>query len=350
MPRASSTRPGSSSTAPIRSATATSARARSPRPSSADGEAAVAVGPPGDQREQAVDVLAADLGLADEVGDETAIGGRVEQHAARRLAVTPGAARLLVVALERGGQRPVPDRAHVGLVHAHAERRRRDHHAVGGRHEARLARVALGRAEPGVVRLGREIGLAQPLGDVLAARARAGVDDRRARGRVGQAGGEQREARALALHRGHVEREVGPIDAGAHLDRLAQPQGAHDVGGDARRRGRRECHGAARADRVAGIGEAQVVGPEVVAPLAQAVRLVDREERDLAPLERGAEAPVAEALGRHQHEPARAVGERGEHRVGLTGRQRGVEHARRAVARRPRAHRPGRASARRAAR
>ena len=86
--------------------------------------------------------------------------------------------------------------------------------------------------------------------------------------------------------------------------RLAQPQRAHDVGCDARRGGRRERHRAARADRVARIGEAQVVGPEVVAPLAQAVRLVDREERDLAPVDGGAEASVAEALGRDEHEPA----------------------------------------------
>ena len=83
--------------------------------------------------------------------------------------------------------------------------------------------------------------------------------------------------------------------------------------------------------RVARVGEAQVVGPEVVAPLAQAVRLVDGEERDLAPCERGAEARVAEALRRHEHEPAGAVGERREHRLGLARRQRGVEHARRAV-------------------
>jgi len=61
------------------------------------------------------------------------------------------------------------------------------------------------------------------------------------------------------------------------------------------------------------------------------VRLVHGEERDLAPGERGAEARVAEALRRDQHEIARAVGERGEHRLGLAGRQRRVEHARGAV-------------------
>ena len=68
-----------------------------------------------------------------------------------------------------------------------------------------------------------------------------------------------------------------------------------------------------------------------MSPLAQAVRLVDREQRDLALGDRGAEACVAEALGRHQHEAAGAVGERREHRLGLARRQGGIEHARRAV-------------------
>ena len=45
-------------------------------------EAAVAVAAPRDQREQGVDVVAPDLGLADEVGHEAAVRGRVEQHAA----------------------------------------------------------------------------------------------------------------------------------------------------------------------------------------------------------------------------------------------------------------------------
>ena len=37
--------------------------------------------------------------------------------------------------------------------------------------------------------------------------------------------------------------------------------------------------------RSCSIGQRQVVGPEVVAPLRHAVRLVDREQRDLAPVE-----------------------------------------------------------------
>ena len=155
---------------------------------------------------------------------------------------------------------------------------------------------------------------------------------RRPRDGIGQPGGQQREARALALHGGHVERQVGAVDAGAHLDRIAQPQRAHDVGGDARRRGRGERHRAARADRVARIGEAQVVGTEVVPPLAQAVRLVDREERDLAPrrcaARKRASPKRSGATSTSPHEPSASAAE---HRLGLARRQRGVEHARRAV-------------------
>jgi hypothetical protein len=48
------------------------------------------------------------------------------------------------------------------LSDAHAEGRRRHHDAVGGSHEAPLARVALGRAEPRMVGLGGQVGVAQP--------------------------------------------------------------------------------------------------------------------------------------------------------------------------------------------
>ena len=269
-----------------------------------DGESALAVAVAGDQGEQAVDVVAAHLGLADEVRHEPAIGRRVEQHAAGGPAVASGTAGLLVVGLERRRQGPVPDGAHVGLVDAHAEGGRRHHDAVGGSHEAPLARVALGRAEPRVVGLGGQVGVAQPLRDVLAARPRAGVDDRGPLRRIGQPGRQQCQARALALHGRHVEGKVGPVDTGAHLHRIAQPQRSHDVGCDARRGGRGECHRAARADRIARVGEPEIVGTEIVPPLAEAVRFVHGEERDPAPVDGCAETSVAEALRRHEHEPA----------------------------------------------
>ena len=72
--------------APMRSATATSARARSPRPPSATAKRPSPSLRSATSASRRVDVVAADLGLADEVRHEAAVGGRVEQHAARRLA------------------------------------------------------------------------------------------------------------------------------------------------------------------------------------------------------------------------------------------------------------------------
>ena len=60
---------------------------------------------------------------------------------------------------------------------------------------------------------------------------------------------------------------------------------------------------ASRAEPARGVGEPEVVGPEVVAPLRDAVRLVDDEEPDLRlpdPLE---EAGRGEALGRDVEQP-----------------------------------------------
>ena len=50
------------------------------------------------------------------------------------------------------------------------------------------------------------------------------------------------------------------------------------------------------------LAEHAVVGPEVVAPLRDAVRLVDRDERRLAPGEHLGEAGHAEPLGRDEQE------------------------------------------------
>ena len=63
------------------------------------------------------------------------------------------------------------------------------------------------------------------------------------------------------------------------------------------------------AELAGAFGQLQVVGPEVVAPFRDAVRLVDREERDASARELREEALVVEALRRHVEELQRAVAE-----------------------------------------
>ena len=75
----------------------------------------------------------------------------------------------------------------------------------------------------------------------------------------------------------------------------AQYQLGRDVGADTRRGGSGEGVDARRRETVAEERELAVLGPEVVAPLADAVGLVDRDEPDTPLLQRAAERGVTTA-------------------------------------------------------
>ena len=98
--------------------------------------------------------------------------------------------------------------------------------------------------------------------------------------------------------RDDAEGEVRAVEAGRDADRVAQPEALGDVVGDLRRgrRGRGDDRLGLQPAR--GVGEAEVVRPEVVAPLRDAVRLVDDEQPDLRGLHRLQERRRGEALGR----------------------------------------------------
>ena len=92
------------------------------------------------------------------------------------------------------------------------------------------------------------------------------------------------------------QRQVGPVEAGDDGVRLVDPEAGPDVRDDGRGRGRGQRQHALGAELAGALGELQVVGPEVVAPLRDAVRLVDGEQRDPRTRELGEEALVVEAL------------------------------------------------------
>jgi hypothetical protein len=197
----------------------------------------------------------------------------------------------------------VDDGANVGLVHAHAEGVRCHDDRRLARHEGALRLGARTPLHPGVVGgyLDPEL-TPEARGRLLGLLARPGVHDR------GQRRGlAQQRARRLALrpggrHRDHVVGEVRALEAGRDPNRVGEPEAPHDVGRDPGRRrcGRREDR--ARAEPPRHLAELEVLGPEVVPPLAHAVRLVDHEEADLGGSEPISEPRRCEALRRHvQH-------------------------------------------------
>ena len=132
----------------------------------------------------------------------------------------PRAAGLLVVGLERRRRAGVDDGPDVRLVDAHAERVGGDDHAHVVGEEAALdvgARLAVEAGVVGERLLAERLG--QLLGDLLGPRARARVDDRRQRVRLRQRLRDQRPL-LVAAGAGDDERDVRPVEAGRHLDRI----------------------------------------------------------------------------------------------------------------------------------
>ena len=102
-----------------------------------------------------------------------------------------------------------------------------------------------------------------------------------------------------------AEVQVGAHGADGDDARASHRQPLEDVVAHLRRRGGGEREQRACADIARGLAEAEVGGTEVVAPLRDAVRLVDDEEGGAVgaqPLELGAEGAVDDALGRQIEE------------------------------------------------
>ena len=240
-------------------------------------------------------------------------------------AVASGTTRLLVVFLQRGGQVHVDHQADVRLVDTHAE-------GVGGHHDA-IVRAGPGldvallslEGEQGVEGEGVDAGLAEGVGYLQGLLAVAHVDD----GGLGQTLEHVDGLGEFVLTHGtHQVGDVGPGEGGhelavavAEAEHLADV--VHHLAGS--RGGQGQPGGTGRYG-LAQLADIQVRGAEVVAPLADTVRLVHDHEFHLGVqvtdivLETGG----AEAFGSHVQEVALAVGQGPPDAVDLAAGHAGV--------------------------
>jgi len=128
--------------------------------------------------------------------------------------------------------------------------------------------------------------------------------------------------------RDHRPGEVGAVEALHHHHGVPEPELLGDLclhpGGGGGRDGQYR-----RRQRLTCLPEAQVVRPEVVAPLADAVGLVHRHQHDPDPLKEGAEPRTPESFRRHEEESDPTALHRRGHPPGLPGRECGAEVGRR---------------------
>ena len=214
------------------------------------------------------------------------------------LAVATGASDLLRVRLEALWQVVVVDVADVRLVDPHPERDRRDHDRVLRARPPFLHRDPLLRVQAGVVRPGREARPRQQIGHAERCPLECHVHDRRPRRTLAQ----PLDQLPVSLGRGdrcREEREIRPVEAGDDGVCLFDPEARPDVRDDCRRRRRGERQHAFGGQLARPLGKLQIVGPKVVPPLGDAVRLVHGEQRDSRPRKLREEALVVEALRRY---------------------------------------------------
>ena len=227
------------------------------------------------------------------------VGIAIKGQRVGRQAIAAGAADFLIIGFDALRQVGMADEAHVLLVDAHAEGDGRDDDDAVLAQELVLMRRSDLRREPGVVRQRGDAFRAQRLGEFLDPLARGAIDNAGfalvARNHRQNVMGDI----ALAAHR---KTYVRPVEGADENARLRRKKLLHDVGPGrrVRRRGHGdELHLPFARDGSRDLGEIGVFGAEIMAPLRDAMSLVDGQNtgprRAQQRLRVGADKP----LGRH---------------------------------------------------
>ena len=130
----------------------------------------------------------------------------------------------------------------------------------------------------------------------------------------------------------HAIHEVRAIERPDEHQRRLQPQLRDDIAPHAFGGGRREGVERHAGKILAQPSELAILRAEIMAPLADAVRFVDRDERQVRLLQHPPQrqAPLADdPLGRHVQQPAPPLAHAREHLVALVRQQRAVQERRR---------------------
>ena len=269
--------------------------------------------------------VALGLLLVDEELGQPDVVGRVKEDAAGRLPVPPGAAGLLVVALEVLGHIVVDDEPDVGLVDAHAEGVGGHHHLHPVEQKILLVLAAAGGVHLAVVGRGLDAQPPQHGTRLLHLADGAAIDDA---GRVPLVEQEVHQGAGLfafAQPPG-LQLQIGAVEARRQPERLLQAQLGLDVPADPRggggRKGRDHRPGGQLVDERADL---QIAGAEVVPPLADAVRLVHRHHADRLRLGEAQEALGHQPLRGHIDDLVPAVPGAAQHQGLLAGGQAAVQ-------------------------
>jgi hypothetical protein len=187
------------------------------------------------------------------------------------------------------------DEAHVGFVDPHAEGDGGDHHHIFRADEGTRIGLAHRGIQPGMVSARRPPAAAERGRQFFGLGAALRVDDARTR----RFGDEAGKLLGEPVARRHRIAYIGSIEPGEDEPFIGYPELGEDVGAGmpVRRRGQREAGNV--GPRIEQAAQHAIIGAEIMPPFGHAMCLVDRDQRELGPVEQAAEAVGVGALGRH---------------------------------------------------
>ena len=174
-------------------------------------------------------------------------------------------------------------KAHIGLVDAHAKRHRGDHHHAFFAQKLILVPLAHACLQARVVGQCPHTCFDQHAGDFFDPLARLAIHHARFFGVLALDEAQQLGAGVFFLDDGVAD--VGPVKAADEQFGAFQLQALDDVGAGQRIGCGGECHAWHARVTLVQDGETPVFGPKVVAPLAHAMRFVDRKQAQQAAFE-----------------------------------------------------------------
>ena len=214
----------------------------------------------------------------------------------RRRTIAACAADFLIIGLDAFGQIRMGNPADVGLVDAHAKGHRRHHDqpilaGKAGFHDAPVLGL-----HATVVVTGHVALFAQRGGQRLGLGPCAAIDDA---GLPLASGSKAKDLTARAVLGAKGQMDIGPVEAaqeGAWRLRVEQLLNDFFLGFLIGRRGKgRQGH----AQRLAQLADAQVIGAEIMAPLADAMRLIHRDQADADTPQHPHRRPRSKPFRRH---------------------------------------------------
>ena len=217
-----------------------------------------------------------------------------EEMRDRRLAIAAGAARFLIIALDRLGQAGMGDEAHVGLVDTHAEGDGGDHHHIFAGDEGGLIGGAHRWLHAGMIGAHGPPAPPQRFGELLRRGAGLGIDD----AGTGIGGDEVRQLAGQAIARMDGIADIGPVEAGDDEAVARDAELDEDILARVRVRGGGERQARDIGKFVQQRAQQAIVGAKIMAPFGHAMGFVDGEEGDLRRAQQVAEIFLTGAFGR----------------------------------------------------